>query len=162
MMPWVRGLADRGITTAETVPREGKLPMRAEKAIEVFREQLAGRNDAVIGGVSYGGRVASMLAAQDGVAGLVLLSYPLHPPGKPEQQRIEHLPRIACPVLFLSGEADPFARLDLLRQATGLLPQAELHTYPKVGHGLTRDARVFSDALDRVAAFWRRCGSAEP
>ena len=153
MVQWVNGLAERGISTGETVPREGRLPMRAEKAIEVYRDQLAGRADAVIGGVSYGGRVASMLAAQETVGGLVLLSYPLHPPGKPDQQRIEHLPGISCPVLFLSGEADPFAQLDLLNTAVKLVPRAELHTYPKTGHGLTRDPKVFSDALDRIGRF---------
>ena len=152
MVPWVRGLAARG-HAGETVPAEGRLPMRAERAIEVFRAQLEGRQNAVIGGVSYGGRVASMLAAQDRVGGLVLLSYPLHPPGKIDQQRVEHLPALACPVLLLSGEADPFARLDLLRAAVELIPSAELHTYPRVGHGLTRDPTAFADALDRIAAF---------
>jgi len=152
MVPWVRGLADRGLS-GETVPREGKLPMRAERAIEVFRAQLAARMGAVIGGVSYGGRVASMLAAEDRVGGLVLLSYPLHPPGKTEQQRVAHLPAITCPVLLLSGEADPFARIDLLRSAIEVIPRAQLHTYPRVGHGLTRDPKVFADALDRIATF---------
>jgi len=152
MLPWVRGLAERG-QVGETVPREGKLPMRAERAIELYREQLAGREAAVIGGVSYGGRVASILAAQDRVGGLVLLSYPLHPPGKTDQQRVDHLPAISCPVLFLSGQADPFARLDLLQAAVGLVSRAELMTYPRVGHGLTRDPGVFADALDRIAAF---------
>lgn len=153
MVPWLEGLAARGVR-GESVPREGKLSLKAEKAIEVYRAQLAGRASAVIGGVSYGGRMASLLASQLPVAGLVLLSYPLHPPGKPDQQRTAHLPAIACPVLFLSGEADPFAQLERLREAVRLLPHAELHTYARVGHGLTRDARVFADALDRVAAFW--------
>lgn len=63
----------------------------------------------VVGGRSYGGRMASMAVA-DGlaVAGLLLLSYPLHPPGKPERLRTEHLPAIGVPTLFLSGERDPF------------------------------------------------------
>ena len=152
MVPWVWGLAARG-QAGETVPAEGRLPMRAERAVEVFRAQLAGRQGAVIGGVSYGGRVASMLAAQDRVGGLVLLSYPLHPPGKIDQQRVAHLAGISCPVLLLSGEADPFARIDLLRAAIEMIPRAELHTYPRVGHGLTRDPTVFADAVDRIAAF---------
>ena len=155
MAPWIAGLGDRGVP-GQAVPTGGKLPMRVERAMEVYREQLAGRVDVVIGGVSYGGRVASMIAAEDTVAGLVLLSYPLHPPGKQDQQRVAHLPAISCPVLFLSGEADPFANLDLLQRAVGLLPHAELHTYSRVGHGLTRDRAVFADALDRVAAFAKR------
>ena len=84
---------------------------------------------------------------------MVLLSYPLHRPGHPEQLRTEHWPRIACPVLLLSGEADPFARLELLRREVGRLSAAELVTYPRVGHGL---APVLDDALDRIAAFVAR------
>jgi len=135
------------------VPTAGKLPLRAERALEVYREQLAGRRDIVIGGVSFGGRIASMIAAEDQVAGLVLLSYPLHPPGKPDQQRVAHLGAIRCPVLFLSGESDPFAQLGLLRPAVRLVPNVELVTYPHVGHGLSRDRAVMADCLDRIAAF---------
>ena len=82
----------------------------------------------------------------------MLFSYPLHPPGRPEATtaRVAHWPSIACPGLLLSGEADPFARIELLREAVGLLPDARLHTYPKLGHTLKP---VFDDALDRVAAF---------
>ncbi|GAC1330765.1 MAG: hypothetical protein NVSMB17_08390 [Candidatus Dormibacteria bacterium] len=157
MVPWVSALAGRG-EVPETVPLVGKLPMRVEKALEVYRAQLAGRANAVIGGVSYGGRVASMLAAGQEVAGLVLLSYPLHPPGKIDQQRTAHLPAIRCPVLFLSGEADPFARLELLREVVAALPSARLVSYPRVGHGLTRHPAVFDDAVLRIAAFTRDLG----
>ena len=77
---------------------------------------------AIIGGHSFGGRVASLLAAEERPRGLVLLSYPLHPPGKPAwESRVDHWPKIDCPVLLLSGEADPFARIDLLRQAISAL-----------------------------------------
>jgi len=157
MEPWVAALGAHQLA-CESVPRSGKLPMRAEKAIEVYRAQLGGRADAVIGGVSYGGRVASMLASEQPVAGLVLLSYPLHPPGKVDQQRTAHLPLIHCPVLFLSGEADPFARFDLLREMVASLPTAELVGYPRVGHGLKRDPAVFADVVLRVAAFTRGLG----
>ena len=152
MAPWVAGLLERGVR-GHAVPTAGKLPMRVERAMDVYREQLAGRVDVVIGGVSYGGRVASMIAAEDPIAGLVLLSYPLHPPGKHDQQRTAHLASIRCPVLLLSGEADPFARVDLLRAAVERLPTAQLVTYPRVGHGLSRDRAVMADCLDRVAAF---------
>ena len=64
--------------------------------------------------------------------------------------RTAHWTRIECPVLLLSGESDPFAKIDLLRTAVGLLPNAELVTYPKLGHTLKP---VLDDALDRVAAF---------
>ena len=65
-------------------------------------------------------------------------SYPLHPPGGPERTdaRIAHWPAIRCPVLLLSGESDPFARIELLRASVGLLANAELVTYPRLGHTL--------------------------
>jgi predicted alpha/beta-hydrolase family hydrolase len=96
--------------------------------------------------------VASLLAADEPPAGLVLLCYPLHRPGHPEtaEERTAHWPRIHCPVLLLSGEADPFARIELLRDAVPRLPAAELVTYPGIGHGLDR---VRDDALDRIAAW---------
>ena len=73
----------------------------------------------VVGGKSLGGRIASLLVA-DGLpaAGLVFVGYPLHPPGKPEKLRDEHLDRIGVPMLFLQGTADPFARWDLLETVT--------------------------------------------
>ncbi len=158
MRPWVEAVHRRApALVAATVPAEGRLPMRVERALEVYAATIAGSPGAVIGGVSYGGRVASMLAAGGAeVGGLVLLSYPLHPPGKIDQQRVEHLALIGCPVLFLSGESDPFARLELLRAAVRTLPRAELFTYPGVGHGLSRNAAVMADAVDRVVEFSRR------
>lgn len=153
MRPWVEALGKRGIRAA-TVPAEGKLPMRVEKAMVAYRERIAGSPGAVIGGVSYGGRVASMLAAEgEDIGGLVLFSYPLHPPGKTDQQRLEQLARIRVPVLFLSGESDPFARVDLLRAAVETVGDAELVTFPGVGHGLTRDPKVMADCVDRLAGF---------
>ena len=63
----------------------------------------------VLGGRSYGGRMCSMAVAQGlPAAGLILLSYPLHPPGKPENLRVEHFPDITVPVLLISGKSDPF------------------------------------------------------
>jgi uncharacterized protein len=157
MKPYVEGLGRRGVEAA-AVPATGKLPMRAEKAADVFRAMLLEHPRAIIGGHSYGGRVASMVAAADGGPGLVLFSYPLHRPGRPEDLRTAHWPSITCPVLLLSGESDPFARVELLRESVKLLPRAELVTYPGVGHGLTRGPKVLDDALDRVAQFARRVG----
>jgi len=152
MRPHVDGLARRGVE-AHTVPAEGRLPMPAERAVGRFLEAAGDLRTAVLGGQSYGGRVASMCAAKHGCAGLVLFSYPLHPPGRPETLRVAHWPAIHCPALFLSGEADPFARVDLLRHWVATLPGAELVTYPRAGHGLKGDN--LEDALDRVAAFVR-------
>ena len=145
-----RGLAARGIDV-----RLVELPKgRAERALPVYGAALDTEDaDAtVIGGHSFGGRVASLLAAERTLAGLVLLSYPLHAPGRREawDERTAHWPRITCPVLLLSGESDPFADLALLRGAVDRLPHATLRTYPKVGHGL---APVLDSALDEVAAF---------
>ena len=154
MQPHVRGLSRRGVAaTAIDLPKGN-----AERAVPVFAGQVATLPRPVaIGGHSYGGRAASMLAAQQpaAVAGLVLLSYPLHRPGHPEEQRTEHWPRITCPVLLLSGDRDQFARIDLLREAVKLLPDARLVTYQRVGHGL---GPVLDDALDQVAAFVRQLG----
>ncbi len=80
-------------------------------------------NQILIGGRSMGGRMCSMaIAGQDGeplgVGALVCISYPLHPPGKPEKLRIEHLPKIKVPTLFVHGTKDPFASPEELKQFT--------------------------------------------
>jgi predicted alpha/beta-hydrolase family hydrolase len=150
MKPFVSGLHDRGIqAVAIDLPRR-----KAEDAVPAFHAVVPSAADVVVGGHSYGGRVASLAAAEPDApyAGLVLFSYPLHPPGSPERTdaRIAHWVSIRCPVLLLSGESDPFARIELLRTAVGLLPSAELVTYPRLGHTLKP---VLDDALDRAAAF---------
>lgn len=144
----VDGLRRRGLEAlAIDLPKR-----KAEAAVDAYARQVADLAGSVIGGHSYGGRVASLLAADHSPHALVLLSYPLHSPGRAEdwRSRVSHWPRISCPVLLLSGEADPFARVDLLRDAVRLLPHAELVTYPRLRHGLTG---VLDDALDRVASF---------
>jgi predicted alpha/beta-hydrolase family hydrolase len=77
----------------------------------------------IAGGHSYGGRMTSMAIADDGVAVdlLTLSSYPLHPPGKPERARTEHLPRIGVPTVFVHGTADPFGGIDELAVAANLV-----------------------------------------
>lgn len=77
-----------------------------------------------LGGHSYGGRQASVLAAEapETAAGLLLLSYPLHPPGKPEQLRTAHFPRLRTPTLFVHGTADPFASIEELEAAAAAIP----------------------------------------
>ena len=158
MAPWVDGLRRYGLDTrAIDLPRR-----RAEDAVPAFLGAVDPRARLVLGGHSFGGRVASLAAAQlllDGrsVAGLVLLSYPLHRPGHPEgwQERTAHWPRLACPVLLLSGDADPFARPGLLAEAVRQLPSAELVTYPRLGHGLTP---VLGDAVERAASFIQSLG----
>lgn len=150
MRPHVDGLRARGIDA-----RAIDLPVRkAETALDAYLAAAGSLAGRAIGGHSYGGRVASLLAASadPAPAGLVLLSYPLHRPGSPDREaRTVHWPDIRCPVLFLSGESDPFARIDLLRGAVAdLLPSAQLVTWPRLGHSL---APVLDEALDRIAAF---------
>lgn len=102
-----------------------------------MKEKFGGR--AFLGGVSYGGRQASMLVARDGklVEGLLLLSYPLHPPGRPAQLRTAHFPAIHVPALFVSGTKDAFGSQQELQQAIKLIPgRAELFPVEGAGHGL--------------------------
>ena len=154
MQPHVDGLAARGIEATAI-----DLPLRkAEKAVPVYRQHVETAAEPparlVISGQSYGGRVASLLAAEEqpSCAGLICFSYPLHRPGQPDwDARSGHWPDIDVPVLLLSGESDPFARIDLLRRAVDeRLPNARVITYPKVGHSLKS---VLDDALEHAAAF---------
>lgn len=150
MAPFVAGLRRRGVDAeAIDLPRR-----RAEDALPAFHHVVPAAPDVAVGGHSYGGRVASLAAAEPGAPyrAVVLFSYPLHPPGSPERTaaRIAHWPTIRCPVLLLSGESDPFARIDLLRASVSRLERAELVTYPRLGHTLRP---VLEDALDRAAAF---------
>jgi pimeloyl-ACP methyl ester carboxylesterase len=148
--PYVRALVAEGIQAeAVSLPRG-----TAERALPAYRSAAPFDPQTVIGGQSFGGRVASLLAAEGEVGGLILICYPLHPPGAPDRwkQRTEHWPRIGCPVLLLSGDRDPFARLALLREAVDQLPNAELHVYPGVGHGLKS---ILDDAVARIATFVR-------
>jgi uncharacterized protein len=150
MQPYIHRLRKLGIDAfALRLPRGA-----VERAMRSLRDQVGAElTGSVIGGHSYGGRVASMVAAQTSPAGLVLLSYPLHRPGHPEELRADHWSNIACPVLLLSGDRDQFARIDLLQASAERLPRAELHVYPGMRHGLQR---VADDVANRIASFARR------
>ncbi|ORW00974.1 alpha/beta hydrolase family protein [Mycobacterium kyorinense] len=92
------------------------------EAIAICRKLADG--PLIAGGHSYGGRQTSMVvAAGDApVDVLTLFSYPVHPPGKPERPRTEHLPDIAVPTVFTHGTSDPFGTLDEVRDAAALIP----------------------------------------
>src|SRR5258708_15700870 len=77
-----------------------------------------------------------MAAIEADFGGLVLFSYPLHRPGHTDELRTEHLPSIRCPTLFLSGDRDPFARIELLKEAVKLVPHAPLAIFKSQGHRL--------------------------
>ncbi len=101
------------------------------------------RGRMFIGGLSYGGRQASILCAEPSegatslAAGLILLSYPLHPPGKPDQLRTQHLFHLHTPTLFVEGTRDPFATIVEIEQAMKLIPgKTKLLTVDGVGHDL--------------------------
>jgi predicted alpha/beta-hydrolase family hydrolase len=96
-------------------------PPALEAAVREAREALAKAarvppERVVLGGRSMGGRIGSMVAAVDGALGVALLGYPLHPPGKPENLRVEHLPKLTMPVLFASGTRDAFGTPDELKR----------------------------------------------
>lgn len=102
----------------------------ARKVHEQLREDMGDfadrlgveSSELVIGGRSFGGRMCSMLvAAGEPVAGLVLLSYPLHPPGKPDDLRVDHFADITVPTLFVSGTNDPFASPEELERHAGAI-----------------------------------------
>ena len=109
------------------------------EAVAALRQTITG--PVFLGGQSYGGRQATMLAADErGVAdALLLFSYPLHPPGKPERLRTEHFPRLSMPALFVSGTADPFGSPDELSAAVALIPApTQIITVSSAGHDLKR------------------------
>ncbi len=92
-----------------------------------------------IGGKSMGGRIASMIVAEgEDVNGLFFLGYPLHPPGRQDRLRDEHLYKITKPMLFVSGTRDAFADYDLLAKVTAKLPTAKVHWVEGGDHSLNR------------------------
>jgi len=108
-------------------------------AVAVVRGMIEG--PVALGGQSYGGRQASLLAAEEPelVRALLLFSYPLHPPGRPERLRTEHFPRLRVPVLFVQGTADPFGTIDELRAAIAPISAAtRLLQIDGAGHDLRR------------------------
>ena len=111
----------------------------------------------IAGGHSYGGRLTSMVVAEEpGVAALTLFSYPLHPPGKPERLRTEHFPAIEVPTVFTHGGRDPFGGIDELRDAAALiLASTEIVEIGGARHDLV--STVLDVPALAVAAALRRC-----
>lgn len=106
-------------------------------AVVVMKEQCSG--DVYLGGHSYGGRQGSMLAAEQPelVSGLLLSSYPLHPPGKPERLRTQHFPQLKVPALFVQGTRDPFGSIEEIEAARKLITaNTQLVVVEGVGHDL--------------------------
>ncbi|MBZ5667052.1 MAG: alpha/beta fold hydrolase [Acidobacteriia bacterium] len=130
-------------------------------AIAVLGKSIAGR--IFLGGHSYGGRQATMLCAAepDLVSGLLLLSYPLHPPRKPEQLRIQHLPNLQTPSLFVHGTRDPFGSIEEMTKALHLIPaKTDLLKIEGAGHDLGFKGKSQVQELPaRILAAFQHCQS---
>jgi predicted alpha/beta-hydrolase family hydrolase len=177
-------MADRGILKlAEAFRARGLDVVRFNF---LYRERKSGRPDAmprleecfsavvahavkqiqpkrlIIGGRSMGGRAASMMAAEGFACdGLLLLAYPLHPPGQPEKLRVAHLPAIKVPVLCLNGTRDAFCRRDLMEEALKTVTTPwEMHWLEGADHSFhvpkssgTTDAKVLDEIGDSTKAW---------
>jgi len=130
-------------------------------AVAATRKSVMGR--IFLGGHSYGGRQATILCASEPelVSGLLLLSYPLHPPRRPEQFRTQHLPNLRTPSLFVHGTRDPFGSAEEMTNALQLIPaKTELMTVEGAGHDLGFKGKAQAKELPAsvVARFRRMFG----
>jgi predicted alpha/beta-hydrolase family hydrolase len=169
MVTIARGLADRAIDVVTFefpyMQQKRKVPDKAPVLESAFREAIAEartrvtpEHAVVIGGKSMGGRMATHLAAQkvEAVRGVVALGYPLHPPGRPEQPRVAHLPDIEMPILIVQGERDTFGTPAELRPVLHSLRAAvTLHVVEGGDHSLATRARsgpqTYAGVLETVA-----------
>lgn len=175
MVSFAAGFASRGLdvlTFNFLYTEQGRrVPDRAEAleacyraAIEAARSYAPfGGNALFVGGKSMGGRIASHLAANDSseIRGLVLLGYPLHPPGKRHQLRVAHLAKIRVPILFVQGSRDPFGTPDELRpHVDGLAAPVTVCGVEHGDHSLAPPkssplpvGQVYSQLQDAIAAW---------
>jgi predicted alpha/beta-hydrolase family hydrolase len=122
-------------------------------AVAAMRKLASGR--VLAGGHSYGGRQTAMSAAEDQslADGLLLLSYPLHPPKRPDQLRTAFFPNLKTRALFVHGTKDPFASIEEIREAIAAIPaRTELLPVEGAGHDLKRAADLGSDVIARLRA----------
>ena len=122
-----------------------------QNAVAAVKRLVSGA--VYLGGHSYGGRQSSMLCAEepDLVPALLLLSYPLHPPRKPDQQRTQHLPDLRTPALFVHGTRDPFGSIAELQQALKMIPaKTKLLTVEGAGHDLGFKGKARKEGLTRI------------
>ena len=165
------GLAARGIMAAtfdfpymsagKSVPDKAPVLEAAWKEALAIARDRAAEGRVFVGGKSMGGRIATHIAAQgvEGIAGVVLLGYPLHPPGQPDKRRDAHLPQIKEPVLFVQGSADTFGTADEIRAVVKTMPKPTLHVIEggdhsfKVRGGAAKVAAAFDEAIATVSAW---------
>jgi predicted alpha/beta-hydrolase family hydrolase len=160
-----RGLAARGIDVVTFdfpyVHDRRKIPDKSPILESCFRAvvEACGARDGLgthrlfIGGKSMGGRMATHLGAQqlDGLRGIVVFGYPLHPPGRPAQLRVSHLPDVSAPVLIVQGERDAFGTpAELEAPLATMRARVTLHTVAGADHSLAVRGRGAGDALDTV------------
>jgi uncharacterized protein len=135
--------------------RGSSSPDRAEKLIECHRgatEFLRSQVEALfLAGRSMGGRIATLLVAEgDEAAGVVLFAYPLHPAGKPEKLRIDHLPNVKVPLLFFQGTRDALSRMPLFDEHIRPLPNAEVELLDGAGHSPKGGGWTYESTVERL------------
>jgi predicted alpha/beta-hydrolase family hydrolase len=134
-----------------------KAPDRTPVLLQAVRDEAAPllADGLVLGGRSMGGRMCSMCVGDVDdplpAKGLVLISYPLHPPGKPESLRTEHLPRLTVPCLFIHGSRDPFGSPAELQQWTATIPGEVTHQWVE---GRGHDLKGSDAAVAEMVATW--------
>jgi predicted alpha/beta-hydrolase family hydrolase len=182
MVDFARALSERGLDVMTFnflyTEQRRKVPDRMPQlvacfraAIEAARTEIPGARERLfIGGKSMGGRAATHVAADDpalALAGLVLLGYPLHPPGRPEQLRDAHLPGVKRPMLFVQGSRDTFGTPSELRPIlASLVPLPTLHHVEGGEHSFTisgrdaksRQAAVYAEIHDTIAEWIQEVG----
>jgi uncharacterized protein len=177
MVSYAKALAERGIEAVTfnfVYTEEGRRLPDPNDRLEacwravidtIGRDRTLGANRLAIGGKSMGGRIATQVAAAGvEVGGLVLLGYPLHPPGKPKQLRSRHLPKIASPLLFVQGARDAFGTPEELEPVLAkLTAPAELyvidggdHSFKVPKRGGRDQAAVHAAIQDKIADWLRQ------
>lgn len=170
MVNAARGLASRGIDVVTFdfpyMAQGRRAPDRAPVLEQAFRDAIGSARQwsrasrLFIGGKSMGGRMATHLGAQglDGLAGIIALGYPLHPPGQPQQLRVAHLPDITAPVLIVQGERDTFGTpAELEPVIETMKATVTLHVVAGGDHSLAvkgkQGAGGFDAVLDRISSW---------
>ncbi|HEY3130088.1 MAG TPA: alpha/beta fold hydrolase [Acidobacteriota bacterium] len=181
LVSFANNLAARGVDTVTFnfpyMERGKRVPDPPEKLEACYGAAIARvltnshlrSNKLAIGGKSLGGRIASHVAASDdqtaaSIAALIFLGYPLHPPGKPQQQRVKHLPHIRVPMLFVQGSRDAFGTPKELEPIIKQLDaEATLYVVENGDHSLTvpkkwpvPQEKVFEAVQDRIADWLRK------
>ncbi len=180
MVGVARALSERGLDVLTFdflyMEQRRKVPDRMPQLVQCYRAAIdlaraeieSARERLFIGGKSMGGRAATHVAADDPattIGGIVLLGYPLHPPGRPDQLRDAHLPGVRRPMLFVQGSRDTFGTpVELKPVLAGLSPPPTLHTVQGSDHSFkiggrdakARQAEVNTEIYDTVAEWISR------